>query len=377
MKPFFEGLLTEEQRAVARTVRRFVASEVRPYLASTPPDQFPRPLFSKLCGMGLGGVPFPAEHGGGGADYATYAVVLEELAVAGGALAGSLSVHGLPQLILALFGTDEQKRRHLPRLASGELLGAFALTEPETGSDAAAIATRAEAVGDGYAITGSKAWITHSTVADLFVVFARTGEREISAFLVERGAPGFTPLPPEKKMGLRRSPTGGLSLSGVDVSTGALIGRPGDGLRIALTALDSGRITIGALAVGLCRGAIDAAVGYVRTRMAFGRPLERNDVVRARLSEMVARTEAAAALVRQAARLRDAGGPFSAAAAAAKLVATDTALFVTAEAVQLCGATGVSEEFPAIHLFNDAKIAQIVEGANDVQRMVLARALLA
>ena len=377
MKPFFEDLLTEEQRAVARTVRRFVASEVRPYLASTPPDQFPRPLFSKLCGMGLGGVPFPAEHGGGGADYATYAVVLEELAVAGGALAGSLSVHGLPQLILALFGTDEQKRRHLPRLAGGELLGAFALTEPETGSDAAAIATRAEATGDGYAITGSKAWITHSTVADLFVVFARTGEREISAFLVEKGAPGFTPLPPEKKLGLRRSPTGGLSLSGVGVSAGALLGRPGDGLRIALTALDSGRITIGALAVGLCRGAIDAAVGYVRTRMAFGRPLERNDVVRARLSEMAARTEAAAALVRQAAQLRDTGGPFSAAAAAAKLVATDTALFVTAEAVQLCGATGVSEDFPAIHLFNDAKIAQIVEGANDVQRMVLARALLA
>ena len=157
----------------------------------------------------------------------------------------------------------------------------------------------------------------------------------------------------------------------------ALVGRPGDGLGIALTALDSGRITIGALAVGLCRGALDAALGYVRTRKAFGRPLEKNDVVRARLAEMVARTEAAAALVREAARLRDSDLPFSAAAAAAKLVATDTALFVTAEAVQLCGATGVSEEFPAIHLFNDAKIAQIVEGANDVQRMVLARALLA
>ena len=375
MKPFFEDLLTEEQRALAGTVRRFVSAEVRPYLASTPPDQFPRPLFAKLCDMGLGGIPFPAEHGGGGADYATYAVALEELAVAGGALAGSLSVHGLPQLVLALFGTDEQKRL-LPRLAGGELLGAFALTEPETGSDAAAIATRAEPRGDGWSITGNKAWITHSTVADLFVVFARTGEREISAFLVEKGAPGFTPLPPEKKLGLRRSPTGGLSLSGVPVSAGAMIGRRGDGLRIALTALDSGRITIGALAVGLCRGAIDAAFGYLRTRKAFGRPLEQNDVVRARLSEMAARTEAAAALVGQTARLRDAGGRFSPAAAAAKLIATDAALFVTAEAVQLCGATGVSEEFPVIHLFNDAKIAQIVEGANDVQRMVLARALL-
>lgn len=377
MKPFFEDLLTEEQRALAGTVRRFVSAEVRPYLASSPPDQFPRPLFSKLCEMGLGGIPFPTEHGGGGADYATYAVVLEELAVAGGALAGSLSVHGLPQLILNLFGTEEQKRRYLPRLASGELLGAFALTEPETGSDAAAIATRATAAGDGFSLSGSKAWITHSTVADLFVVFARTGEKEISAFLVEKGAPGFTPLPPERKMGLRSSPTGGLSLEGVRVSAGALLGRPGDGLRIALTALDSGRITIGALAVGLCRGAIDAALGYVRTRKAFGLPLAKNDVVRARLSEMAARTEAAAALVRETALLRDAGRPFSAAAAAAKLVATDTALFVTAEAVQLCGATGVSEDFPAVHLFNDAKIAQIVEGANDVQRMVLARALLA
>src|SRR5664279_3036356 len=299
-----------------------------------------------------------------------YALVLEELAVAGGALAGTLSVHGLLQLILSRFGTEEQKRQYLPRLAVGELLGAFALTEPETGSDAAAIG------GDGFLINGSKAWITHSIVADLFVVFARTGEKEISAFLVEKAALGFTPLPPEKKMGLRRSPTGGLSLADVRVPAGALVGRPGDGLGIALTALDSGRITIGALAVGLCRGALDAALGYVRTRKAFGRPLEKNDVVRARLAEMAARMEAAAALVREAARLRDSELPFSAAAAAAKLVATDTALFVTAEAVQLCGATGVSEEFPAIHLFNDAKIAQIVEGANDVQRMVLARALL-
>jgi alkylation response protein AidB-like acyl-CoA dehydrogenase len=377
MRPLFEDLRTEEHRALAGTIRRFVKDELKPYLASSPDDEFPRPLFSRLCAMGLGGIPFPAEYGGGGADYATYVLVLEELAVAGGALAGTLSVHGLPQLILNRFGTEEQKRRYLPRLASGELLGAFALTEPETGSDAAAITTRAAADGNGFLITGSKAWITHSTVADLFVVFARTGEEEISAFLVKKTAPGLTPLPPERKMGLRRSPTGGLSLAGVRVPATALVGRPGDGLGIALTALDSGRITIGALAVGLCRGALEAALGYVRTRKAFGRPLERNEVVRARLAEMAARTEAAAALVRESARLRDSDRPFSAAAAAAKLVATDTALFVTAEAVQLCGATGVSEEFPAIHFFNDAKIAQIVEGANDVQRMVLARALLA
>jgi alkylation response protein AidB-like acyl-CoA dehydrogenase len=377
MRPLFEDLRTEEQRALAETVRRFVKDELKPYLASSPGDEFPRPLFSRLCAMGLGGIPFPAEYGGGGANYATYALVLEELAVAGGALAGTLSVHGLPQLILSCFGTEEQKSRYLPRLASGELLGAFALTEPETGSDAAAIATRATADGESFLISGSKAWITHSIVADLFVVFARTAEKEISAFLVGRNAPGLTPLPPERKMGLRRSPTGGLSLADIRVPAEALVGRLGDGLGIALTALDSGRITIGALAVGLCRGALDAALGYVRTRKAFGRPLEKNDVVRARLAEMAARTEAAAALVREAARLRDSDRPFSAAAAAAKLVATDTALFVTAEAVQLCGATGVSEEFPAIHLFNDAKIAQIVEGANDVQRMVLARALLA
>src|ERR1019366_7833262 len=362
MKSLFEDLRTEEQRALAETVRRFVSAELRPYLAVSPPDEFPRRLFSRLCAMGLGGIPFPAEYGGGGADYATYALVLEELAVAGAALAGTLSVHGLPQLILSRFGTDEQKRRYLPRLAGGGLLGA--------------IATHAAADGDGFLISGNKAWITHSTVADLFVVFARTGEREISAFLVEKTAPLLTPLPPERKMGLRRSPTGGLSFDGVRVPKGALVGRPGDGLGIALTALDSGRITIGALAVGLCRGALDAALGYARTRKAFGRPLEKNDVVRARLAEMAARTEAAAALVREAARLRDSERPFSAAAAAAKLIATDTALFVTAEAVQLCGATGVSEDFPAIHLFNDAKIAQIVEGANDVQRMVLARALL-
>ncbi|MGE5717250.1 MAG: acyl-CoA dehydrogenase family protein [Acidobacteriota bacterium] len=376
MTPLLEDLRTEEQRALAATVRRFVAAEVRPYLASSPKDEFPLTLFSRLCAMGLGGIPFPAEYGGGGGDYTTYALVLEELAVVGGALAGTLSVHGLPQLILNRFGNDEQKRRYLPRLASGELLGAFALTEPETGSDAAAIATRAAADEHGFLISGNKAWITHSTVADLFVVFARTGEDEISAFLVEKGTPGLTPLRPERKTGLRRSPTGGLSFAGVRVPAAALVGRPGDGLGIALTALDSGRITIGALAVGLCRGALETAVGYVQTRKAFGRPLGKNDVVRARLAEMSARTEAAAALVRETAHLRDSNLPFTAAAAASKLVATDTALFVTAEAVQLCGATGVSEEFPAIHFFNDAKIAQIVEGANDVQRMVLARALL-
>ncbi len=376
MTPLFEGLLTDERRALAETIRRFVADDVKPFLARTPADEFPRPLFARLCAMGLGGIPFPAEWGGGGADYETYALVLEELAVAGGALAGTLSVHGLPQLILNRFGTAEQKRKYLPRLAAGELLGAFALTEPGTGSDAAAISTRAAKDGEGFVLDGSKAWITHATVADLFVVFARTGEREISAFLVEKGTEGFDPLPPERKLGLRRSPTGGLTLAGVRVAADALVGRPGDGLGIALTALDSGRITIGALAVGLCRGALEAALGYAKTRVAFGGPLARNNVVRARLAEMAARTEGAGALVREAARLRDRGRPFTAAAAAAKLVATDAALFVTAEAVQLCGATGVSEEFPAIGLFNDAKIAQIVEGANDVQRMVLARALL-
>jgi alkylation response protein AidB-like acyl-CoA dehydrogenase len=220
MKPLFEDLRTEEQRALAATIRRFVHTEVGPYLAASPKDEFPRPLFSRLCAMGLGGIPFPAEFGGGGADYATYALVLEELAVGSGALAGTLSVHGLPQLILSRFGSEDQKRRYLPRLAAGELLGAFALTEPETGSDAAAIATRASADPDGFLISGSKAWITHSTVADLFVVFARTGEEEISAFLVEKGTSGFTPLPPERKTGLRRSPTGGLSLAGVRVADG-------------------------------------------------------------------------------------------------------------------------------------------------------------
>src|SRR5512135_818343 len=299
MRPIFEDLLTDEQRALAGTVRRFVSAEVRPYLAASPKDEFPRPLFSRLCAMGLGGIPFPAAYGGGGADYATYALVLEELAVAGGALAGTLSVHGLPQLILTRFGTGEQKARYLPRLAGGELLGAFALTEPETGSDAAAIATRAVAEGESFLLSGSKAWITHATVADLFVVFARTGEKEISAFLVERRTPGLASFPPEKKLGLRRSPTGGLSLAGVRVPAAALVGAPGDGLGIALTALDSGRITIGALAVGLCRGALEAAIGYVRTRKAFGRPLSKNDVVGARLAEMAARTEAAAALVRE------------------------------------------------------------------------------
>src|SRR5664279_4075277 len=156
MRPLFEDLRTEEQRALAETVRRFVKDELEPYLSSSPDDEFPRPLLSRLCAMGLGGIPFPAEYGGGGADYATYALVLEELATAGGALAGTLSVHGLPQLILSRFGTDEQKRRYLPRLACGELLGAFALTEPETGSDAAAIAPHAAAGGDGFLISGNK-----------------------------------------------------------------------------------------------------------------------------------------------------------------------------------------------------------------------------
>src|SRR5450759_1362698 len=197
MRPLFEDLRTEEQRALAGTIRRFVKDELKPYLTSSPEDEFPRALFSRLCAMGLGGIPFPAEYGGGGADYATYALVLEELAVAGGALAGTLSVHGLPQLILNKFGTEEQKRRYLPRLAGGELLGAFALTEPETGSDAAAIATRADADGDGFLISGSKAWITHSTVADLFVVFARPGEDDEEVGHCRVRDPGFAPADQE------------------------------------------------------------------------------------------------------------------------------------------------------------------------------------
>ena len=308
MKPLFEDLRTEEQRALAETVRRFVKDELRPYLASSPEDEFPRPLFSRLCAMGLGGIPFPAEYGGGGADYATYALVLEELAVAGGALAGTLSVHGLPQLILTRFGNDEQKRRYLPRLAERR---AARRIRSDRARDGLRRRGDRDARGEGrrrlrprreqgldHALDGGR---------PLRPLRPDGGEGDLRVSRRE-GPRASRPFRRRGSSGLRRSPTGALSLAGVRVPATSLVGRPGDGLGIALTALDSGRITIGALAVGLCRGALEAALGYVKTRKAFGRPLEKNDVVRARLAEMAARTEAAAALVREAARLRDSTG---------------------------------------------------------------------
>ncbi|HXG65300.1 MAG TPA: acyl-CoA dehydrogenase family protein [Blastocatellia bacterium] len=371
--------LTEEQGQLRRLVEEFVAGEVTPYLEKHGHEEFPWPLFRKAGELGLAAIPFPAEYGGGGLDYSTYVVVLEELSRLGSHLGGMLAVHGLPQLILNQFGTEAQKRKYLPAMARAEMLGAFALTEPQAGSDAAAINTRAELRGDTYVLRGQKIWITHGGVADVYIVMAVTdkgqGTKGVSSFVVEKGAPGLAFGKRERPMGLPHH-TREVFFEDCEIPRENLIGREGEGFRVAMTALDSGRITIAATSVGLAQAAFDHALRYSTERRAFGQPISDFQGIQFMLADMAAAIEAARCVMRKAAWLRDRGLPFNAIASMAKLLATDTAMQVTTDAVQIYGGYGTSEDYPVQEMFRQAKIGQIVEGTNQIQRMIIARELL-
>ncbi|MBZ3902338.1 MULTISPECIES: acyl-CoA dehydrogenase family protein [Streptomyces] len=380
-QPVDRQLPTEEARDLISLVREIAQREIAPRAAEEEDTgRFPRELFGLLSESGLLGLPYDSEHGGGDQPYEVYLQSLEELAMARLTVGLGVSVHTLACHALANYGTKEQQVEHLPAMLGGGLLGAYCLSEPSSGSDAASLRTKAVRDGDDWVITGTKAWITHGGVADFYTVMARTGgegsgSRGITAFLVPGDAEGLSAAAPEKKMGMKGSPTAQLHFDGVRVADSRRIGEEGQGFAIALSALDSGRLGIAACAIGVAQAALDEAVGYATGRQQFGRPIADFQGLRFMLADMATQIEAGRALYLSAARLRDAGRPFSKQAAMAKLLCTDAAMRVTTDAVQILGGYGYTADFPTERYMREAKVLQIVEGTNQIQRMVIARHL--
>jgi alkylation response protein AidB-like acyl-CoA dehydrogenase len=364
--------------------RELADKELRPAVEEAErAGSFPRESFRMLGRAGLLGLPYPEKWGGGGQPHAVYLQVVEELARAWLAVGLGVSVHTLACFPLATAGTDAQRDRWLPDLLGGDLLGAYCLSEPQSGSDAGAVSTRAVREGGGFRIDGVKAWISHAGEADFYTVFARTsGEpagrdraRGISCLHVPAATDGVRAAPAEHKMGMRASVTAQMIFDGARIPADHLVGEEDRGFAIALAALDSGRLGIAACATGLAQAALDTAVAYARERRQFGRPIIDFEGLAFLLADMATAVEASRALYLAAARRKDAGQPFSAQAAMAKLFATDSAMRVATDAVQVLGGYGYVEDFPAERYLREAKVLQIVEGTNQIQRLVIARAL--
>jgi alkylation response protein AidB-like acyl-CoA dehydrogenase len=372
-------LPNDEARALLALTADLAATELAPRAgAGEAIATFPREVFRTLGSAGLLGLPYPEEYGGGAQPYQVYLQVLEELAGAWLAVGLGVSVHTLSCFPLAAYGSPDQQARWLPDLLGGELLGAYCLSEPQSGSDAAALATRAVRDGDDYVVNGTKAWITHAGVADFYNLLVRTGgagARGVSCLLAPADTPGLAAQPPEHKMGLRSSPTAQIVLTDARVPAERLVGREGQGFEIAMAALDGGRLGISACAVGVAQAALDYAVGYARERHQFGRPILDFQGVSFLLADMATSIEAARALYLTAARTRDTGRASGPQAAMSKLFATDTAMRVTTDAVQVLGGYGYVEDYPVERYMREAKVLQIVEGTNQVQRVVIGRAL--
>ncbi|MFC8670835.1 MULTISPECIES: acyl-CoA dehydrogenase family protein [Streptomyces] len=378
-QPVDRQLPTDEARDLISLVRDIAQREIAPKAAEEEDaGHFPREVLTLLSESGLLGLPYDSEYGGGDQPYEVYLQVLEELAAARLTVGLGVSVHTLACHALANYGTKQQQVEHLPDMLGGGLLGAYCLSEPASGSDAASLRTKAVRDGDNWVITGTKAWITHGGVADFYTVLARTGgegARGITAFLVPGDAEGLSAAVPEKKMGMKGSPTAQVHFDGVRIPDDRRIGDEGQGFAIALSALDSGRLGIAACAIGVAQAALDEAVGYATGRQQFGRPIADFQGLRFMLADMATQIEAGRALYLAAARLRDAGRPFAKQAAMAKLHCTDTAMKVTTDAVQVLGGYGYTADFPAERFMREAKVLQIVEGTNQIQRMVIARHL--
>ena len=371
-------LPTEEAADLLHLTRDLALKELGPSVAQAEADgTFPREVFRTLGRAGLLGLPYPEEHGGGGQPYEVYLQVLEEIASVWASVAVGVSVHALSCHALLVRGTEEQQERFLPDLLGGELLGAYALSEAQAGSDPTAMTTRAVRDGDSYLLSGAKAWITHGGHADSYTLMARTapGRDGISCFLVPGDAPGLSADPPERKMGLTGSATTTLRLEGVRIPADRRLGEEGEGMRTALAGLDSGRLGIAAVATGLAQGALDHAVAYAKERTTFGRRIIDHQGLGFLLADMAAAVESARATTLHAARLRDAGRPFAREASIAKLVATDNAMKVTTDAVQVLGGYGYTRDFPVERYMREAKVMQIFEGTNQIQRMLVARHL--
>jgi len=375
-----ERLLPDaESEALVALAREIATDELKPIASEyEAKSEFPREQFRLLGRSGLLGLPYCEDWGGGAVSYEVYLQVLEELAAAWMTVGVGLSVHTMSCYPLASFGTREQRDEWLPDMLAGELLGAYALSEAQAGSDAAALSARAERDGDDYVLTGTKAWITHAGVADFYTLMVRTsdaGGRGVSCLLADASTQGLSAAPVEHKMGLTGSPTAQLLLEGARVPVRRRIGAEGDGLKFALDALNSGRLGIAACAVGLAQAALDEAVAYAMQRTQFGRPIIDFQGLEFLLADMAAGVESARATYLDAARRRDRGLPFRRQASIAKLVATDMAMRVTTDAVQVLGGAGYTRDFPVERYLREAKVPQIFEGTNQIQRMVIAREL--
>jgi alkylation response protein AidB-like acyl-CoA dehydrogenase len=376
-------ILSDEHQQIRDAVRAYVAAEVAPGAAARDRDaRFPEEALKGLAALGLFGVFVPEEFGGAGMDYTALAVALEEVAAGCGATSTILSVNNCPVCnILLNYGSAAQKEAWLKPLASGAMLGAFALTEPHAGSDASALRTTARRDGDDWVIDGAKQFITSGRNGDVTIVFAVTdraaGKRGISAFLVPTATPGYSAPRLEAKLGQHASDTAQLVFENCRVPAANMIGEPGEGYRIALSSLEGGRIGIGSQAVGMARAAFEAALAYANQREAFGQPLFNHQAVQFRLADMATQVEVARQMVLHAAALKDAGRPCLKEAAMAKLFASEMAEKVCSDAIQIHGGYGYVEDFPVERIYRDVRVTQIYEGASDIQRILIGRALAA
>ncbi len=374
--------LSEEQEMIRKMVRDFAENELRPTAAERDENEyFDMEIFKKMAELGITGIPWSEKYGGAEADFLSYVIAVEELSRVDASIGVTLSAHvSLASWPLYKFGTEEQKQKYLRPLAEGTKIGAYGLTENSAGSDAGSIKTKAVKDGSDYIIDGGKIFITNGEVADIYIVFAATDPEKkhkgISAFIVEKGMEGFTFGKKEKKLGIRASTTLELRFDQVRVPEENLLGAEGDGFKIAMMTLDGGRNGIAAQAVGIAQGALDEAISYAKERTQFGKPIAKQQAIQFKLADMAAKIESARLLTYQAAWLEDNGLPYGKYSAMAKLMAGDIAMEVTTEAVQVFGGYGYTREYPVERMMRDAKITQIYEGTNEIQRIVIANYLL-
>ncbi|MED3623835.1 acyl-CoA dehydrogenase [Neobacillus thermocopriae] len=373
--------LSEEHEMIRKMVRDFAENEVAPTAAERDEEErFDREIFSKMAELGLTGIPWPEEYGGIGSDYLAYCIAVEELSRVDASVGVTLSAHtSLASWPIYKFGSEEQKQKYLRPLAEGSKIGAYGLTEPGSGSDAGGMRTTARLEGDHYILNGSKIFITNGGEADIYVVFALTDpasrHKGTTAFIIEKDFPGFSVGKKEKKLGIRSSPTTEIIFEDCIVPVENRLGQEGEGFKIAMMTLDGGRNGIAAQAVGIAQGALDASIAYAKERHQFGKPIVANQGISFKLADMATSVEASRLLTYQAAWLESNGFPYGKESAMSKLLAGDTAMKVTTEAVQIFGGYGYTKDYPVERFMRDAKITQIYEGTQEIQRLVISRML--
>jgi alkylation response protein AidB-like acyl-CoA dehydrogenase len=373
--------LTDEQQLVRETARDFADNEIAPRARENDrAGTFDHEMVAKLAEMGFLGPILPEEYGGRSIDYRTYGLIVEEVGRADSSVRTVVSVTtSLVGSAVARWGSEEQKQRLIPGLTNGERLGCFGLTEPDSGSDAASLKTRAERIDGGWRLTGQKQWISLGNVAAFALVFAQTdpeaGHRGLAAFVVPTDAPGFSSAEIHGKLGLHASDTAELSLDGVEVGDDALLGQVGDGFKVAMTSLDSGRFSVAAGCVGICQGCLDASVAYAKERTQFDRPLAAFQLVQAMIADMVLDTEASRALVWKAAWLKDQGRPNTLETSTAKLFATEAAIRTANTAIQVHGGSGYVDDYPVERHLRDARVTTLYEGTSQIQKLIIGRAM--